>query len=249
MTNVRVERFLRGLRKKARFAIEGPGGRFSTPWPTWEHGDTIYIVGRNLGGVLKVSLHPVGGYRLAFTKEFHPQAKKRTRSFATRDLVVWPKPDLSGNEAALIASLCFPTDHLRSGPPPASARKQYLLLQAPAPGRATNVGFFLSRAPAEALETAFLQIGKPLFRWDFDDATSISVVAWESGFDPSVLPNKINPRAILPLLGSREIRPERYHDLTAMIWNEPGSGVPLQIIELGGLSLRAGEEVSSGADP
>ncbi|RVO81903.1 hypothetical protein [Sinorhizobium medicae] len=247
MTNTshieRVERFLDGWHRKARFAVEGPEGRFSTAWATWEHADTIYIAGRTIGGFLKVSLHPVGGYRLAFTKEFHPRVKDRAAAFSTRDLALWPKPDVSGHTAVLVTSLCFPTDFLKSGPPPSSSAKQYLILQAPLAGRAAYVGFFLSDSCSiEVLEPFFLSRNmKPFIRWDFDDRSSISMVAWENAFDHSMLPKISAPSAIVPLTDTGKIGPEELgDDLTGLLWNKPGPGAPLRIVELGGISLARG---------
>lgn len=187
---------------------------------------------------MKVSLHEQGGYRLAFTKEFHPKIQERSEKFRSRTLAVWSKPLVSKDKADLILSICFPTDNLMSNAPPSSAKKPYLILQAPESGRAVNVGFFLSGAPADRLEKSFSKYGKAFCHWDFRDGTSISMVAWESDFDRSSLPKVGANSDLVPLTDSGKIDlPEHQSDLTALAWNDPGLTGALQMTELGGVSL------------
>jgi hypothetical protein len=81
---------------------------------TWEKNDTIYVAGRTIGRAIKVSLHPpeMGGYRLAYTKDFYANVRDRVPQ---REILTWPRPEVGEKEVTLVASICFPTDFMRSG--------------------------------------------------------------------------------------------------------------------------------------
>ncbi len=233
-----VDHLLAAWAKRLRFAVKGFDGRFSTAWAVWEHRDTLYVASRSVSGCLKISLHPEGGYRFAFTKEFYPNIKDRSPAFRTRDLVIWPKPNLSNAKATLVASISFPTDYLRSGPPPSSAKSKYLLFEAPPAGWATIVGFFLSRLPPEQLEPSFLRFGKPLFHWSFEDQSGLSLVGWVDKFDSRILPTSFASSAMVPLTASGKIGDvDLRANLTCMFWNRPAPGEPLRLVEAGGVTL------------
>jgi hypothetical protein len=238
VSRAEVDRAFDSWRKRLRFAVEGPDGRFSTAWATWEKNDTVYAAGRSIGGAIKISLHlpDRGGYRVAYTKDFYAKVRDRVPQ---REIVTWPRPEVSEKDVVLIASICFPTDFMRSGPPPSSRNKKYLILGAPKSGRAANVGFFLSRAGKEAIEASAPKGHMPIVGWVFEDGTSISLVAWEREFDPGVLPKSGEPLKGATVIGFGPIVPEGTgaHP-TMMLFNEPGPGIPLQIIEVGGVSLR-----------
>jgi hypothetical protein len=237
VSRAEVDRAFDSWRKRLRFAVEGPDGRFSTAWATWEKNDTIYLAGRTIGGAFKVSLHPpeMGGYRLAYTKDFYAKVRDRVPQ---REIVRWPRPEIGEKEVVLVASICFPTDFMRSGPPPSSRNRKYLILGAPQSGRAANVGFFLSRAGMKAIETSAPTGHMPIVGWVFEDGSSISLVAWESEFDPGVLPKSGEPLNGATVISFGPIVSERAgSNPTMMLFNEPGTGVPLQIIELGGVSV------------
>jgi hypothetical protein len=52
-----------------RFVVVDPvTGRHSGVWRVWTHNRDVYIAASDLGGILKVSLHP-GAYRIAYTDE------------------------------------------------------------------------------------------------------------------------------------------------------------------------------------
>jgi hypothetical protein len=238
VSKAEVDRVFDAWRKRLRFAVEGPDGRFSTAWATWEKNDTVYVAGRTTGGAIKVSLHPreMGGYRLAYTKDFYAKVRDRVPQ---REIVTWPTPEVSEREVVLVVSICFPTAFMRSGPPPSSQKRKYLILGVSQSGRAGYVGFFLSRAGKEAIEASAPRGHMPIVGWSFDDGTSISLVAWESEFDASVLPRSGEPLKETTVISFGPIVPERTGaNPTMMLFNEPGPGIPLRIIELGGASLR-----------
>lgn len=232
----RFERFLQAWSRKSRFAVEGPKGKFSTAWAAWEHKDTVYFAGRTIGGFIKVSLHPVGGYRLAFTKDYHPKIKHKNELFENRNLAVWPKPNLENKIIALAACVYFPTDYLNSAPPPSSVRKQYLILQTLSPNRMVKIGFFLSHEKISTLKPVLQKIGIPLCRWEFSDGSSISMVAAEEPFHPSILPTGIPVNGI-DFTNLKKLKTNQRSDLTSLMWNEPGPNSPLQLLEIGGVSL------------
>ncbi|MEO4045016.1 hypothetical protein AAFN47_25740 [Hoeflea sp. CAU 1731] len=237
----RVEQFMQAWSHRLRFAIEGPEGRFSTPWAVWGHKDTVYIASRKLGGSMKVSLHPEGGYRYAFTKQYHPKIEGRSSKLEKRDIVVWDKPDMSDKITAMVACVYFPTDFLRSAAPPSSPKRKYLILHVPKSGWTARVGFFLSYQPIEILAPALKLIGLLCGHWELSDGSSISMVASDMSFDPSVLPSGQNG-AFTPLNKSGVMDPANYDaNLTAVMCNDPGPGEYLQMVEVGGVRIKPRE--------
>ncbi|MFG1373868.1 hypothetical protein V5F32_16960 [Xanthobacter oligotrophicus] len=226
---------------KVRFAVEGPDGRYSTAWAAWSHGETVYIAGRSIGGFLKASFHPEGGYRFGFTREFHERPEKPIRGSAPRSLVVWPRPVTGPNEIWQIASICFPVRHLHSSPPVSTAKKQYVVFQASAADGAVFVGFFLSRVSVEAVESAFKQVGKiPIGQWLLADGHAITMAVWETPFDPRAIDELsgigtrfFRPLSAEPIPSSREA----LKNLTLLACNEPSADIPLQLLEVGGISI------------
>ncbi|MFG1348204.1 hypothetical protein [Xanthobacter autotrophicus] len=226
---------------KVRFAIEGPHGRYSTAWVAWGHEGTVYVAGRSISGFLKVSLHPEGGYRFGFTREFHELPDKPIRVSGPRSLVAWPRPVTGPNEIRQIASICFPVQHLHSSAPVSTAKKPYVVLQASTADGAAFVGFFLSRVSPVAVESAFKQVGKvPIGQWHLADGHAIAMAVWEAPFDPSAIDDLSGKGTgffrLLSAdqdLNSREVS----KNLTFLACNEPSADIPLQLIEVGGLSI------------
>jgi len=52
-----------------RFYFE-KGPKRSSPWRIWAHGEELYVATRNLGHLLKASIHSSGMLNFAFTKEY-----------------------------------------------------------------------------------------------------------------------------------------------------------------------------------
>ena len=114
-----------------------------------------------------------------------------------------------------------------------------MIWQLPKPHRAAKVGFYYSRAPIERLEPCFITFCQPINIWSFEDGSNISMVVGAIGFDPAMSGSMGRPVEMVPLTDSGEIGPEHLgNGLTAMMWNKPGPGIPLQITEMGGVSLQ-----------
>ena len=234
----KVEVFVRAWTKKARFVVAGPNGKYSTVWAAWETNDSIYVAPRSVGGVLKASLHPNSGYRFAFTKEFYKKLDGVTHNFKKRDFAIWPKPKIIENSVTLILSICFPNDFFQAESPPDIVKKSILILQSPSQRCAGCVGFFQASGSTDDLEMYFKTFGKPLIHWDFDDGSKIFMVYWEVEFDKNILPRPDSQTPMIPLTDeAKKLAFDVSNEYTAMLWNEPTAGEPLQIIELGGQSL------------
>jgi hypothetical protein len=216
---------------KFRFAIEGPDGSYSTPWAVWAHGDTVYISARPTGGFVKISLHPVGGYRFAHTKEFHSRIRGRDPKLVSRDLIVWPQPDLTGKTAAVVVSLCFPTDLFWSNRPPASRSRRYVIFKVQDQGSAACVKFFVSNQPREILDPYLRTVGHPVCYWSAN-GNSITLVVSKASFDRSAFQQEYGVTDIVPLTDSGVI--EHFGGpLSGIVWGEPRLGEPLEMWEIG----------------
>jgi hypothetical protein len=105
------------------------------------------------------------------------------------------------------------------------------------------LGFFYSRAPEAELQAKFSRIGTPLFRTTLNNGESVSIVTRVVEFDPAILPGPERLNAA----GLREINydalppaGETESNLTATFWNTPNEGGSLQLIEIGGVSIKRG---------
>jgi len=141
--------------------------------------------------------------------------------------------------AACAASITFPADYLRSPKPTGEPKKPVLIFGDAPPGEAVEFGFFYSREPAETLEPKLEEIGRPLFRTTLDNGDSVSMVARVKAFDVATIPSIERLQSSLkPLVERDELRASTASDnLTMMMWNDPGDGGQLQVIEIGGLKV------------
>lgn len=78
-----------------RFAVIDPvTGRHSGIWRVWTHGDDAYVAAADLGGKLKVSLHP-GVYRVAYTEDHWRSGRAPNNAPGPgRQLVAYPTSDV-----------------------------------------------------------------------------------------------------------------------------------------------------------
>jgi hypothetical protein len=226
---------------KLRFAVGKPAVGHSGIWFAWNTQSEFYLGARGIFGNTKISLHKSGRCRLAITKEAErsvdPQALPAQ---GDRAFIKWNRPPAPAQGAHLAVLLCFPTDYLRSPAPDGSTRKPVLIFEAARPSKAIQLGFFFSCEDATTLEPKFLEIGKPIFHWGLPNGEAVWLVARESDFDATVVPEasawtrsmRVLDPAGVPAPG------EELNNLNAVLWNTPREGDPLQIIEIGGLTLR-----------
>jgi hypothetical protein len=93
----------------------------------------------------------------------------------------------------------------------------------------------------KAFEKKLSKFGLPLVRTDLDNGESVSVAVRATAFDSATLPSqeKLNNAGLkaLSLKGLPERGAER-SNLTAVLFNKPVDGGSLQLIEVGGVTLR-----------
>jgi hypothetical protein len=229
------------LKDKLRFAIGKPAEGHSGVWSAWNTQSEFYLGARGTLGNTKISLHKSGRCRFALTEEAARAVDPRALPAQNdRAFVKWNRPPAPAQGAHLAVLLCFPTDYLLLPAPAGSAKKPVLIFEAARSGKATQIGFFFSRESAVTLEQKFLKIGKPILHWDLPNGEAIWLVARESDFDATVIPDSsawsrsmrvLDPAAV-PAPGMEQ------KNLNAILWNAPSDGDPLQIIEIGGLTIR-----------
>ncbi|MEX0954870.1 MAG: hypothetical protein WDZ83_06635 [Rhizobiaceae bacterium] len=226
--------------KRLRFVVQGHDDRYSTAWTAWEHEDSLYFTGRHLGGSLKVSLHP-GVYRVALEKHTYRQMVARGKAPEDRCIVEWPPKKVEDQRSIdLVASVMFPTDHLKSAKPPATTDKPYIILEAARSGWSTEVSFFLTAVDHQLAEQALMTRSfAPVFRWDLSNGTYFVLAFREREFDVmQFMPGGASAAKKLGMFSNVELhRGQRRERLTAMLWNEPTHERPLLMVEVGGIAV------------
>jgi hypothetical protein len=228
------------VKDKVRFAIGGPDERFSGVWVHWHHKSDFYIGARSILGSMKISLHKSRRCRIAMTERHYATASQHGLSVPNdRAFVKWERLEAPSEGAHLAVVLAFPTDFLRLEAPAGTKKKPLLLLESARPGKAVEIGFFLSREAKATLEPKFLAIGKPLFFTNLENSESVWMVAREAEFDTACLPSaeKLNSS------GGHLLDPNAFPtagvprtNLNAILWNAPQTGEPLRVIEIGGVT-------------
>ena len=92
-----------------RFAVGEPDAPQSSDWKLWKQGEEAYLLQRSMGKVHKFSFHKSGICRWAQIDE--------TQDGSDRAILKWkrdPIPGPGSNQACLLLSVCFPTNHLSS---------------------------------------------------------------------------------------------------------------------------------------
>jgi hypothetical protein len=219
---------------KFRFAVCRKDGRSSHPWAAWGNRSDFYIASRIIGSLVKVSLHEGGGFRLQFEKKYWEQMRAAGMGPSERAVVVWPKPNVPGLGAVHVASLIFPAIGFVADQPNGTSKKPMFLFEV-ADGEAGEIGLFYSREAIETLEPKLAKIGKPCGYTKLDDGIAVSTIARARDFDVGSLPTQIPANALLDesLHGSDTIE-----SLHAVYWNDPRESGTLQMVEIGGVTLR-----------
>jgi hypothetical protein len=228
---------------KVRFAVCNKAGQHSGIWTAFAEDSGYYIGARAILGSTKISFHSSRRCRVAFDKRYAEKLVERGIFPPEKDraFIKWIRPETPPKGALLVASLIFPVDYLKNEPPKGKPNRPLIIFEADAPSRAVELGFFYSLEPLEALEQKLLKIGKPLFRADFENGESVSMVARIRDFDPKCLPGpdelkKTSMKALspedLPAPGSEQT------NLNLIFWNQPTGAQPLQIVEIGGVTMK-----------
>jgi hypothetical protein len=226
------------IKDKLRFAVGKTSDGHSGVWSAFNGKNEFYLGARGMFNNTKVTLHKSGFCRFALTETGADSVDPRALPAPNdRVFVRWKRPPAPAQGAHLAVSVCFPTDYLRMPPPKGSAKKPILIFEAAPPRKAVQCGFFFSREGASTLESKFLEIGKPIFSWDLPNGESVWLVATEADFDASVLPEASSSLRALDPADLLAPGTER-KNLTAVFWNAPQDGDPLQMIEIGGVTVR-----------
>ena len=132
--------------REVRFAVGDPNGLTSNSWKVKakKKGD-IYIICRDNFKEAKVSLHPRGGWRMAFTTE---AIKKNPKLMVekNRDWAVWDEPLTTLPNTIVAFHLYFPTSELSVSPQHRKSDdwKGTIYIEAGPPGKLTTVTLFIT---------------------------------------------------------------------------------------------------------
>jgi hypothetical protein len=72
---------------------------------------------------------------------------------------------------------------------------------------------------------------------NLENGLRVSIVARSREFDPTVLPSNAQVQSAKSTSLVRPDQLAEHADLNAMIWNDPGDGGALQIIDIGGVRV------------
>jgi hypothetical protein len=230
------------IKDKLRFAVVKPDGPASGMWGAWNSGNEFYVAAMNAIGNTKISLHSTGRCRLAIIKEALPETDPEALPpGGDRAFVKWFRPAAPEEGAHLALTLTFPAEYLHALRPEGSAKKPVLLFETSDPTKAVQFGFFFSREDPGSLEAKFLKIGKPIFRWGLRNGEAVWLVKRDTEFDKSVIPPPERWERSLRVVDLDRSAFEQSlgldKKLNAILWNHPSLGDPLQLIEIGGLSI------------
>jgi hypothetical protein len=189
---------------------------------------------KGISGALKVSLHENGRGYVAYHKPYF--LKKRTEGTAipAKTALEWELPEPGALGAVHAASLILPADYCRAELPSDSSRKKTLVL-GNEDGCCAEIGVFLSREHPTTLEAKLMAIGKPMFVVTLENKMHVSLIARSRRFDRTCLPSEKQTRNARALL-LEEISDD--DNLNAMLWNNPGDGGTLQVVDVGGVRLK-----------
>jgi hypothetical protein len=220
--------------KRIRVVAENTKGHFSSTWMFWGNKNDFYLGSRIISGNIKVSLHENGIGYVGFDKKYFLEKQKQGIGLSGKTLLQWNLPIPKELGAVHAASVLLPADYcLRSEPLSHSERRQTLILGVE-DGCTAEVGVFLSRELHTTLEAKFLPLWRPLFVVTLDNGLRVSIVARSKDFDASVLPKDEQMKlSKCTLLNQDAI--STGDNLNAMLWNNPGYGGTLQVIDVGGV--------------
>jgi hypothetical protein len=219
--------------KRIRLVADNPHGQFSAAWMFWGNKSDFYFGAKSISGAFKVSLHENGRGYVAYHKPYFE--KKRTEGIAipAKTALEWALPKPGSLGAVHAASLILPADYCRAAPVSESARKKTLVLGIE-DGCCAEIGIFLSQEHPATLEAKLMALGKPMFAITLENKMHVSLVVRSRPFDRTSLPSdEQTARARALRLGTDGV-PDN-DNLNTMLWNDPGDGGTLQVIDVGGV--------------
>lgn len=140
------------------FGIGEPRTRQSSVWRVWNNRSDLYVAGRKMGHIFKLSLHESSQYLFwGITREHavkHLNGKRGLRKWKRS-----PVPPSGLGRASRLASILFPTDYL--GPDRSDYHGIHWIPTA-LPGLAIQVDLLLTLESRQTIENAFTNNGRRL---------------------------------------------------------------------------------------
>jgi hypothetical protein len=219
--------------KRIRLAVENSRGQFSGSWIFWGNNSDFYFGAKSISSALKVSLHANGRGYVAYDKRYFEKMREEGIAIPAKTSLEWALPNPGPEGAVHAASVVLPADYCRSAALSESAHKNTLVLGVE-DGCCAEIGVFLSYENQETLEPKLMKIGKLMFVITLDSKMHVSLVARSRQFDSACLPSD-EQTARAPALRLGTDRQPDHANLNAMLWNDPGDGGALQVIDVGGV--------------
>ena len=215
---------------------ENAKGRFSSRWIFWPNRNDYYFGAKSVSGALKVSFHENGVGYLAFAKPYLEARRAEGIVLADKTILQWklPIPRMVG--AVHAASLILPADFCHNEALTQDEKTKTLVLGIE-DGCAAEIGLFLSLEGQVLLESKFEAIGRPLVMSTLENGFNVSIVVRSRTFNRADLPTteQIN-RAHTTVLQKEELI-KNADNLNTMLWNDPGDGGTLQVLDVGGVRI------------
>jgi hypothetical protein len=231
-----VERKLdKAFSKRIRLVAENSHAQFSSAWMFWGNNSDFYFGAKIISDVLKVSLHENGRGYVAYHKPYFMKKRAEGITIPAKTVLEWALPKSGPLGAAHAASLILPADYCRAASlsDSDSSSKNTLVLGVE-DGCCAEIGVFISHEHPVTLEAKFMAIGKPMFVITLENKMHVWLVARAQSFDPASLPSDEQTARGRALLLEPEGTPDN-DNLNAMLWNNPGDGGALQVIDVGGV--------------
>lgn len=226
----------KNFRKRIRIAAENPKGKYSSVWMFWGQGYDFYFGAKTLLQSFKVSLHKNGIGYVAYDRQFRTRMQNSGISLPSKSISEWRFPAPATIGAVHLAVVRLPADFCTHDVTPSIQQKKTLVLGIEE-GCAAEIGVFASYEDMQTLEDRFLKIGNPLFAVRLDNGVTISIVVRSTTFDPSILPtsDKLNHSKRIEFMAGSDI--QNKDNLNMIVWNHPGDGEALQVIDIGGVHI------------
>jgi hypothetical protein len=198
---------------------------------------SIYLYQRTFGGKMKLSLH--SDHCQWGMKDIYAEENKR-KGWGTFAPIVWKRKMTPDNGALYVASIRFATDFLKGDfSQYQETKKPVCSFRAAPPGKSINMGIFFSKEKPESLNELFSNRGAELIvSFDLENGEHVSIVATIQD-NPHKMPAEFNGGSKI----GREIEPvlengETINNVSAVLTHQrPVDGTPLELVEIGGLSL------------
>jgi hypothetical protein len=217
--------------KKFRFAVTRPGGFTSGVWVAHGHRSDFYLTPAALHGAIKVSLHPAGGFRVAFTKEF---LAKHGGDNSSREIVVWPKPNPQHAEPVHVLSLLVAGAYLKRGSLEGAPTKPLMLIELPEGPEHAEVMVFFAGDGTNDMDASLRQFGHPLVRIRLDNGDLVAMTVRRRRLPGDEIPGPKGTARLKSQWGSEcDLAPlGQTVERSLLLFGDPAPGQPLIIMDL-----------------